>query len=186
MKVGACEKKILSHLWLAGRIERNKPMKTLNIRNAIKKVWVRLVLYFGAIAISSVLSGLLQTLGVSEAVWICLMVPSTGLLMGSPIYLAAELIQYIKHKDAQRKARTLYVQGLSSTVKNCSNCGRAVSREAQAGERCPHCGVHWSYESGVRPKKRCGNCKKDVQYTAKVGQRCPHCSALWEEVSGLY
>jgi len=161
-------------------------MKTLNIRNAIKKARVRLVLYFGAIVILEALSVLLRTLGVSGAVGICLSTPSMVLLMGSPLYLAAELIQYIKHKEAQRKARTLYVQGLSSTVKRCSNCGRTVSREAQAGERCPHCGVYWSYESGARPKKRCGNCKKDVPYTAKVGQRCPHCGALWEEVSGLY
>jgi hypothetical protein len=57
-------------------------MKTLSIRNALKKARVRLALYFGAIVLSFALSGLLYTLGVPEAAWTCLSGPSTGLLLG--------------------------------------------------------------------------------------------------------
>ena len=28
-------------------------------------------------------------------------------------------------------------------VKQCSNCGKAVSDNATAGQSCPHCGVFW-------------------------------------------
>lgn len=35
---------------------------------------------------------------------------------------------------------------LVSVRKHCENCGRVVSRSAQKGQTCPHCGAYWSYE----------------------------------------
>jgi len=30
--------------------------------------------------------------------------------------------------------------------KQCSACGRSVPLSSKAGQRCPHCGAHWSFE----------------------------------------
>ncbi|MBN2584089.1 MAG: hypothetical protein JXL80_13570 [Planctomycetes bacterium] len=32
-------------------------------------------------------------------------------------------------------------------IKKCSKCGREVSVLYKAGDRCPHCGARWSYET---------------------------------------
>jgi predicted RNA-binding Zn-ribbon protein involved in translation (DUF1610 family) len=31
--------------------------------------------------------------------------------------------------------------------KQCGACGRNVSLASMSGQKCPHCGVYWSYES---------------------------------------
>ncbi len=37
--------------------------------------------------------------------------------------------------------------------KRCLSCNRAVPDSSKAGDRCPHCGVYWSYEEGPGGKK---------------------------------
>ncbi|MBN1895022.1 hypothetical protein JW906_11025 [bacterium] len=37
-----------------------------------------------------------------------------------------------------------------STEKKCGNCGRPVLYTARAGEKCPHCGVIWSFERNIQ------------------------------------
>lgn len=33
-------------------------------------------------------------------------------------------------------------------VKQCLKCKKEVPATSKAGDRCPHCGVYWSYEEG--------------------------------------
>lgn len=40
-----------------------------------------------------------------------------------------------------------------SLAKECSACGKPVSTSSQAGQRCPHCGAHWSFERTI-PHRR--------------------------------
>lgn len=44
---------------------------------------------------------------------------------------------------------TLNASGPSTTLvsKQCSACGNKVSNASKVGDRCPHCGVRWGYET---------------------------------------
>ena len=37
-----------------------------------------------------------------------------------------------------------------SINKKCGSCGNPVSSSARSGQRCPHCGVTWSFERNMQ------------------------------------
>lgn len=44
--------------------------------------------------------------------------------------------------------------GRVTVTKRCGDCGGAVSSGAHAGQYCPHCGVHWGFESSSKDVRR--------------------------------
>ena len=52
--------------------------------------------------------------------------------------------------DLSFKPRSVFAQYYQYVIeKRCSNCNRVVPNSSHAGQRCPHCGAYWSYETST-------------------------------------
>jgi len=53
----------------------------------------------------------------------------------------------IEQLEKEEKRKEESAEGRSTEEKRCGACLRMVSLRSHAGERCPHCGALWSYET---------------------------------------
>ena len=58
---------------------------------------------------------------------------------------------------------------IAVVAKQCGKCGKEVSISSQAGMRCPHCGVYWSFENNQMAKSTGGMKQQETTGTAHGG-----------------